>query len=234
MEPHKQLDGFKEYTPPLDEGAIKYFEKALIFARAFYQVELNQISSVKFKEIFPDYFFREAVWVIHATGFSAQAVGKFFDCLMNAYRGWSFLAQENKASAIERCRKVVNNPQKIGAVWQIANDIHNGINKLGWKQYKQDYLSSPDLLKDLPYIGKITCYHLARNIGLLECVKPDLHLVRLAKYWGYNDCLKMCKAIQERHFQVSGEKLPLGIIDLCLWYSASTFGTLDIREEGDR
>lgn len=235
MEPHKQQsDGFKKYRPSFDEDAIEYFKKALEFTKNFYQIELDQISSVKFDDVTPEQFFREVIWVIHATGFSAKAVGNFFDRLMDAYRGWSFLIQESKESTIERCRKVVNNPQKIGAVWQIAYNIHEGIEKCGWKQYKQDCLSSPDLLKELPYIGKITCFHLARNIGLLECVKPDLHLVRLAKHWGYSDCIKMCKDIQEQHFNKQKEKILLGIIDLCLWYACSTFGTLNIREEGDR
>jgi thermostable 8-oxoguanine DNA glycosylase len=31
---------------------------------------------------------------------------------------------------------------------------------------------------NLPFIGGITKYHLARNIGLISCAKPDLHLCR--------------------------------------------------------
>ena len=235
MEPRRDLEpAMVEFDPPLDQGAIIYFEKALIFTRKFYQKELDQISSVKFEDLHPVHFFREVCWVIHATGFSAKAVGKFFERLMTAYGDFIDLAQEDKNTVIERVRKVVNNPPKIIAVHQMAKNLTLGLGTVGWEEYKNQNLSSPDLLKKLPYIGKITCFHLARNIGLLECVKPDLHLVRLAKHWGYKDCLSMCEDIQKQHEETSGEKLPLGIIDLAIWFSASSFSTLQIRKEGDR
>ena len=238
MEPRRDLELIMlKYEPPLDQGALIYFEKALIFTKKFYQKELDQISSIKFEDLHPNKFFQETIWVIHATGFSAKVVGKFFDRLISAYIAhddFIDLAKENKKDVIARVRKVVNNPQKIIAIHQIAKNLLKGIGTIGWDEYKNRNLSSPDLLKKLPYIGKITCFHLARNIGLLENVKPDLHLVRLAKHWNYKDCLSMCEEIQKQHELISGEKLPLGIIDLAIWYSASTYGSIQIRKEGDR
>src|SRR5207247_691617 len=35
-------------------------------------------------------------------------------------------------------------------------------------------------LKTIPFIGEITCFHLAKNLGF-DCIKPDRHLVRVAK-----------------------------------------------------
>lgn len=46
-----------------------------------------------------------------------------------------------------------------------------------------EYLDSTDklaFLRDLPYIGKITCYHLAKNFGL-PVAKPDVHLVHIVR-----------------------------------------------------
>jgi hypothetical protein len=106
--------------------------------------------------------------------------------------------------------------------------IKKGFEKDGWEKFKKDNLSTPKMLQELPYIGPITCYHLARNIGLLDCVKPDLHLIRLAEHWGFPDCVSMCKTMGE------GSGLPLGLVDLAVWYSCSTFGTLSIRKEGQR
>ena len=83
MEPHKKLDsGIERFKPPLDEGAQAYFDIAREFASAFYKSEIDQISSVKFDKVEPDDFFHECIWVIHATGFSAKAVGKFFGKLI--------------------------------------------------------------------------------------------------------------------------------------------------------
>jgi hypothetical protein len=36
-----------------------------------------------------------------------------------------------------------------------------------------------EYLGSLPWIGAITKYHAARNFGV-DCVKPDIHLTRLA------------------------------------------------------
>jgi len=96
-----------------------------------------------------------------------------------------------------------------------------------WEAWRQDRLSSPELLRRLPYVGPVTCFHLARNLGMLECVKPDLHLVRMAEHWGYPGCVEMCEDLRP-------DGMPLGIVDLILWYAASTFGTSGIRRAGSR
>ena len=151
VEPRRDLEqDMLKYDPPLDQGAILYFEKALIFTKKFYQKELDQISSVKFEDLHPVHFFREAIFVIHATGFSAKVVGKFFERLMTAYGDFIDLAQEDKNVVVERVRKIVNNPQKIVAVHQIAKDLLKGLGTIGWEEYKNRNLSSPDLLRKLP------------------------------------------------------------------------------------
>ncbi|MDP2797892.1 MAG: hypothetical protein Q8N94_10340 [Methanoregula sp.] len=76
-----------------------------------------------------------------------------------------------------------------------------------------------EYLQTLPYIGKITKYHLARNIGI-DCVKPDRHLVRLAENFGFDTPNQMCVEIQKTF---SDERL--GTIDVVLWrYSNLTSG----------
>src|SRR3546814_12142360 len=45
-----------------------------------------------------------------------------------------------------------------------------------------DYLAAPDKIqycRSIPWIGDITCYHLAKNFGA-QVAKPDVHLVRVA------------------------------------------------------
>jgi len=228
MEPHKTLDSsIEKFRPSLDNPKV-YFEKALAFTREFYKNEMDQIASVKHDEVSPSFFFREVQWVTHATGFSAKAVGKFFPRLTEAYGPYEELASMSSDEAVARVKTVCNNPQKIKAVHKTAILIKKGFEKDGWEKFKKDNLSTPKMLQELPYIGPITCYHLARNIGLLDCVKPDLHLIRLAEHWGFPDCVSMCKTMGE------GSGLPLGLVDLAVWYSCSTFGTLSIRKEGQR
>lgn len=80
----------------------------------------------------------------------------------------------------------------------------------------QQYISSSDkieFLETLPYIGKITKYHLAKNLGF-DVVKPDRHLVRIAKEYGMN-CNEMCEQLSKE----TGDKV--SVIDIVLWRSAN-------------
>jgi hypothetical protein len=228
MEPHRELDtGIEDFRPDLNAGVKAYFDKAWAFTQRFYGKELRQISSVRLSEVTPEHFFSEYVWVVHATGFSAKAVGKFMPRLMNAYGPWGTLAWTASEIVVKRVSTVVNNPQKIKAVHAMAGLMAAGVKAQDWGVWKRENLDSPEKLAKLPYIGKVTCYHLGRNIGLLDCVKPDLHLIRMAKHWGFKTCEEMCRAVQPKG-------VPLGIVDLAFWYAASTFGTLDIKKDGER
>ena len=227
MEPHKELPSIENYRPDFDADAHTYFNKALDFVTEFYLAEVGAFMSVEFDKIDADFFFREYVWVVHATGFSAKAVGKFMPRLIGAYGIYDDLAEEEFEVAFERVRKVCNNSQKAKAVWKTARLMKERIDAVGWDEFKKERLLAPHLLKELSYVGPVTCFHLARNIGLLQYVKPDLHLVRMAEHWGYSDCVEMCRDVQP------GD-LPLGIVDLIFWYSASHFSTLSIRKPGGR
>lgn len=227
MEPHKELSGVEEFRPHLSDGPELYFQKALAFTKKYYQSEMDAIASVKFNEVTPEFFFREYTWVVHATGFSAKAVGKFMPRLLEKYGSWDKMAMEPFDDMFERVILVCNNPQKAKAIHKTSRLLKSEIYSHGWEEFKNKKLSTPKMLADLPYIGGITCFHLGRNIGLLECVKPDLHLVRMADHWGFKDCVEMCEKVRP-------EGMPLGIVDLCFWYSASTWGTIEIRKEGSR
>jgi endonuclease III len=163
--------------------------------------------------------------VVHATGFSAKAVGKFIKKLLEAYGSYSSISGESFETMFVRVKKVCNNEQKAFAVYKTAKILKEASEN--WKKWKQENASHPDLLKKLPYIGKVTCFHLARNIGLLEFVKPDLHLVRMANHWGFKDSVSLCEAVRP-------VGMPLGVVDLILWFSASTFGTISVKKDGER
>lgn len=229
MEPHRDLYGIEEFRPDPSSGPSAYFSKAWEFANRFYGGEMKSIAATKFDDVSPEFFFREYVWVVHATGFSAKAVGRFMGRLLDAYGDWRVLSQEPLDQLMEKLKTICNNPQKADAVRKTAFLMWMDMDQGGvlWGDFKQARLSSPALLQDLPYVGPVTCFHLARNIGLLESVKPDLHLQRLASLWGFKTCEDMCRAIRP-------EGVPLGLVDLAMWYAASTFGTIDIRTTGQR
>lgn len=80
-----------------------------------------------------------------------------------------------------------------------------------------------EYLAGLPWIGNITKYHLARNIGI-DCVKPDRHLVRLVEYFSFKTPLDMCLEVQKH------TKERLGVIDVILWRYLTINGSKTIKE----
>lgn len=77
-----------------------------------------------------------------------------------------------------------------------------------------EYLSAPDklaFLRSLPWIGPITCYHLAKNFGH-DCAKPDRHLVRIA---GNEGTHALCKRLAD----ATGDRI--ATVDLVIWRAAT-------------
>jgi endonuclease III len=234
MEKKKRINFSRVDIPRVEEGYMKYFEKSLIFTRDFYKEEFDRVSSTRFSEVTKDFFFKEYIWVVHATGFSASAVSKFIGKLLDSYGNIESLSSCDPEEAVGRVRIVCNNPQKIRSVHETSRILDKGIKNNGWEKFRDDNLSTPEKLGVLPYIGKVTRFHLARNIGITESVKPDLHLIRLQKHWGFESCSQMCQKMSDEHMEKTGEKIENGLVDLALWYAATSFSTISIRKEGDR
>ncbi len=212
--------------PNIDPSA--WFKKAVEFAAKYYSSEIERASSVKFKDVSPDLFFTEYIWVVHATGFSAKAVSRFIHRLLEAYGSYEHLSRQGLEEIYARVLPVVNNKEKVKSVWKTSKLLFDGISKDGWESYKSKNLYPVDKLSSLPYIGNITKFHLGRNIGILDCVKPDLHLVRMAGHWGFSDAVSMIKYMNVDY------DYPLGIADMIAWYYASHFGTGHMKKDGER
>lgn len=80
------------------------------------------------------------------------------------------------------------------------------------------YLAKPDnkklaYLQTLPWIGLITKYHLAKNLGMDVC-KPDRHLVRIADQYGKTP-EELCSVLA----QATGDRI--GTVDYVVWRSAN-------------
>lgn len=73
-------------------------------------------------------------------------------------------------------------------------------------------------LQTLPWIGKITKYHLARNLGM-DVAKPDVHLVRLKERFRFEDVLTMCTYISQR----TDDRI--GTVDVVLWRYSNLNGS---------
>lgn len=82
-----------------------------------------------------------------------------------------------------------------------------------------------DYLETLPWIGPITKFHLARNLGI-DCAKPDRHLVRLALLFGYKgNVAEMCDYLAKEF------GMRVGTVDLILWRYCNNFGSRNVIQE---
>lgn len=84
-----------------------------------------------------------------------------------------------------------------------------------WRRREEllaSYLEAGDKVsfcRSLPWVGGITCYHLAKNFGA-QVAKPDVHLQRLADRHG-TTCQDLCEELARRTgFRVA-------TVDLMLW-----------------
>lgn len=100
--------------------------------------------------------------------------------------------------------KSINHPAKRTAIRDVQEDI-----ALWWSLIKSSE-NKLDVLDMLPFIGPVTKYHLARNLGL-DVAKPDRHLTRLAERFDFSDVQSMCEALALK----VGERI--GVVDLILW-----------------
>jgi hypothetical protein len=78
------------------------------------------------------------------------------------------------------------------------------------------YIAASDKLahcRSLPWIGPITCYHLAKNLGC-DVVKPDRHLVRLAQAENTTP-----EALCRRLSEATGDRIV--VVDTVLWRAAN-------------
>lgn len=113
--------------------------------------------------------------------------------------------------AIKEGRDISTAFGHIGKVAAIKHIIENR------EKLFQDYQAAKvktDYLQTLPFIGVITKYHAAKSLGC-DCIKPDRHLVRIAKNYGYDDCNLLCNKLSAE----TGDKI--SVIDIVLWRAAN-------------
>lgn len=150
-----------------------------------------------------DTFWREFAWVVLNSGMKNSIARGIWERVRPAVvagrSASSVFGHKGKSAAIDF---VFANRERLLGEYQTAAD------KL-------------DFLRGLPWIGAITCWHLAKNYGL-DVAKPDRHLVRVAGEEGTHAlCARLAKA--------SGHRV--ATVDLVIWRAAS-IGIIDSSGKG--
>jgi len=149
-------------------------------------------------------FAREAIWVILCSGMKEQVAR---------------IIQERVWAAINAGKTVRGNvlgksgkAHAIDCIWGFRNVFY------------QQFKSASDKVEycaTIPWIGKITKWHLAKNLGV-DCCKPDIHLERLAINYGTTPA-KLCAKLSKS----SGDRI--ATVDVVLW-RACNLGIINSRK----
>lgn len=196
--------------------ALRLFQEAeTAIVRAGYGWEIKWQNSRRFEAITEQDILRETAWVILCSGFRETAVRSRFDYISLCFCDWesareiSIHCQQCIATALPAFR----NERKIRAIARVAEMI----DETGFHAFRQSIIDDPiPNLQRLPFIGPVTSWHLAKNLGL-DVAKNDRHLARLAKRYGYRDAHGLCEHLA----RATG--YTRSVVDLILWRFATLY-----------
>ena len=159
-----------------------------------FAAEIDWAESIRLCENADD-FGREYCWVVLNSGMREQVARQIWDrvrpLLQNGQAIDSAFGHKGKRAAIVK-------------VWA---------NRDRYFRHWVDSDCSIDTLVAMPWIGPITKYHLAKNLGA-PVVKPDRHLVRIAEEYQTTPTA-MCQVIAD----ATGDKIV--VVDTVIWRAAN-------------
>ena len=153
-----------------------------------YAGEAEYVNNLHFNKLEVKELFYQYVFVVVSSGMKNQVAMKIYDKFRRSGDDPDTIGHPGKREAIRRAGRKYP--------WWFS-DLQKSTDKL-------------EYLETLPWIGPITKYHLARNIGL-DCAKPDRHLMKLAERFEFKDVQAMCQSIADR----TGDRI--GVVDVILW-----------------
>jgi hypothetical protein len=158
-------------------------------------------------------FLREGAWVILNAGMRESVVRGLFGAISDAFQRWDSSAAivAGSGRCVARALAHFNHRPKLSAIASLAAHVHDEGFECVRKRIAEEGV---DYLESLSFIGPVTRYHFAKNIGM-DVVKPDRHLVRMARASGFRTPADLCGAIGA----CTGDRV--GVVDVVLWRYAT-------------
>jgi len=188
----KKIRGKPKMLKNLTKKLLSEFQEAKKFASTTHPNDIKWIESRKSLVQSFDDFFMEYVYVIIASGFRAKIAAQLTPKLISCDGDYDKMLSIFKNKL--KCKAITD-------VWELRSD---------WTKIRSELIDVDSLMR-FPRIGNTVKFHLARNIGLKSCVKPDLHLNQYAISHGYSDSQKMVTDI------ANNDNLAPGTADFMLW-----------------
>lgn len=196
---------------PIATGTLAsaYVKAKLKVLAAGYAPEIMWQKTLEIQDLTEVHLLRECAWVILSSGMRESVIRKKFPDITHAFFEWAS-AQEivlHRDHCIRTALPFFWHERKIEAIAQSAQIIYSK----GFEVLRDEIAYDPiGTLRQFPYIGPATSFHVAKNIGL-PFAKPDRHLCRLAVLSGYERPSDLCSAIAE----YIGD--PVAVVDIVLW-----------------
>ena len=115
---------------------------------------------------------------VFTSGFKASTVDAKFPAMKKVFQQFDPAALAEMDPDPTVAKLPIKNLKKTTAFLAGAKQIHAE----GWRPFKKRLTAEGlEMLTELPGIGHITKYHLAKDIGLADTAKPDIWLQRCAQ-----------------------------------------------------
>jgi hypothetical protein len=165
---------------PTHDALIQFYRDAKRWADAnsdwIEPVEKHDLEKLTAQEFLAAY-----AWAVYVSAFKARTVGKKWDALKKAWRG--FDPQLMNDQSREEALKVIAHEKKANAILSVARLIV----KTTWPKFKSQYCYNADSLGPLPWMGVANRRLVAKNLGLEDVGKADIWLRRVADKFDFEN-----------------------------------------------
>ena len=188
---------------------VAYNKAKEVVMSSGYEREIDWQSNIEIDSVGESDFLQEYAWVVLSSGMKESVIRRIFGRFSSAFCEWqsSLIISQHSNRCRESALRVFNNRRKVDGIIKTAQFIAT----VGFDEFRESLKKDTiKALLSLDFIGPITCYHLAKNIGL-NVAKPDRHLKRIAQIFGYTDVQELCKEVS----QSTGDKM--SVVDLVFW-----------------
>lgn len=189
-----------------------------VYARNFvvnngYEFELEWQASIRLPELTEQELLREIAWVILNSGFRESIVRRLFPDISDAYFG--FRSARVIARNSEHCQRRASATFKYARKLQAISNCARFVDDMGFPEFVNAVeMHGVGFLQKLDFIGPITAYHIAKNIGV-DVAKPDRHVSRLARALGFPGAEELCQSISSMCNDT------VAVVDTVLWRFAT-------------
>lgn len=156
---------------------------------------------------------RESAWVVLCSGFREKIIRDKFDYVSLCFCDWEAASEivSRRDACVRTAMGAFRNERKLRALADIAAHV----DKVGFSTFYNRLKKNAVVeLQVLPFIGPVTSWHLAKNLGF-NVAKNDRHLARMAIDYGYDDAHDLCRVIAGKTGELES------VVDVVLWRFAT-------------